>query len=64
VVVVSLGLATGRIRPDNAASLVAAGLLSVLVFPSLGLLLARRSGDAVGADGSIDNARAGFDGDA
>jgi Kef-type K+ transport system membrane component KefB len=37
VVITTLGVATGRMFPDNAAALVGAGLLSVLIFPVVGL---------------------------
>ncbi len=42
VVITTVALAEGRIRADNAASLVAAGLLSVVIFPASGLMLLRR----------------------
>jgi len=32
----------GEVRPINAASLVAAGMLSVLIFPALSLAILRR----------------------
>ncbi len=35
VAITEIGLATGEMRPENAAALVGAGLLSVLVFPML-----------------------------
>ena len=37
VVITAIGTAEGRIRPENASALVAAGILSVLLFPALGL---------------------------
>ncbi len=37
VVITTLGLSEGRMRPENAAALVGAGMLSVLIFPMLGL---------------------------
>jgi len=37
VVITDLGVSTGRMRPVNAAALVAAAIISVLVFPLLGL---------------------------
>ena len=44
VVITTLGVETHRMRPQNAAALVAAGMLSVLLYPLLGLrLLARRA---------------------
>jgi len=33
VVITGIGVATGQMRPDNAAAMVVAGLLSVVVFP-------------------------------
>jgi Kef-type K+ transport system membrane component KefB len=42
VVITSIGTAEGRMRPENAAALVGAGLLSVLVFPAVGLHQLRR----------------------
>jgi hypothetical protein len=57
VVITSIALTEGKMRPDNAASLVAAGLLSVLLFPVIGLWRMREAGlavaitdDAAGAD--------------
>lgn len=43
VVITGLGVSTGRMRPDNAAAMVGAGLLSVVVFP-LVALATRRDG--------------------
>lgn len=43
VVVTGLGVAEGMMRPDNAAAMVGAGLLSVVVFPILGLSFHGRS---------------------
>lgn len=42
VVATSLGVTIGEVRPVNAASLVAAGMLSVLLFPASSLALLRR----------------------
>jgi hypothetical protein len=36
VVITEIGTSTGRMRPDNATALLAAGMLSVLVFPLSG----------------------------
>ncbi len=44
VVITSIATAEHRIRPVNAASLVAAGMLSVLVFPALALWRMRSTG--------------------
>jgi Kef-type K+ transport system membrane component KefB len=54
VVITSIALAEGKMLPVNAASLVAAGMLSVLLFPAAGLLLMRNAGLAV-AITEIDN---------
>lgn len=43
VAITTLGLDTGRMLPENAAALVAAGMLSVLCFPAIGLALRRHS---------------------
>jgi Kef-type K+ transport system membrane component KefB len=53
VVISELGKATGRMLPENAAALVGAGILSVLVFPLAALSLRRRS-----AAGTASPARA------
>ena len=42
VAITEIGLATGEMRPENAAALVGAGLLSVLVFPMLAKSIGRR----------------------
>jgi Kef-type K+ transport system membrane component KefB len=41
VVATTLGVSIGEVRPINAASLVAAGMLSVLIFPATALALLR-----------------------
>jgi Kef-type K+ transport system membrane component KefB len=43
VAITEIGLATGEMRPENAAALVGAGLVSVLVFPLLAKLAAGRA---------------------
>ena len=43
VVATKIGVAVGELRPVNAASLVAAGMLSVLIFPMAALTFLRRS---------------------
>ena len=46
VVIASIGVSEGRLLPENAAALVCAGLLSVLVLPATGLrVLKSRSGE-------------------
>jgi len=42
VVGAQIGVTTGELRPINAASMIAAGMLSVLIFPALALLGLRR----------------------
>ena len=46
VVITGIGLETGRMRPENAAALVGAGMLSVLIFPLVGFALHRRAATA------------------
>jgi Kef-type K+ transport system membrane component KefB len=50
VVITSIATAEGRILPVNAAALVAAGMLSVLLFPALGLWRLRATGGAAARD--------------
>jgi hypothetical protein len=50
VVITTIGVSAGRMRPENAAALVGAGMLSVLIFPAIGLRKLR----AV-AEGQADN---------
>lgn len=49
VVITEIGLDTGRMRPENAAALVGAGMVSVLVFPLSGFALLQRSGSSAPA---------------
>ena len=44
VVITTIGLETGRMKPVNAAALVGAAMLSVLIYPSAALALLRRAG--------------------
>lgn len=53
VVITEIGLSTGRMLPANAAALVGAGMLSVLIFPLVGFALRRR------ADPALDEIAAG-----
>jgi len=46
VVITAIGTAEGRIRPENAAALVGAGMVSVLCFPAMGLRMLRNAGNA------------------
>ncbi|MCB0997754.1 MAG: cation:proton antiporter [Acidimicrobiales bacterium] len=45
VVIAEIGLSTGQMRSDNAAGLVGAGLVSVIVFPIAALSIARQGVD-------------------
>jgi hypothetical protein len=42
VAITQIGLDTGRMKPENAAALVGAAMLSLLVFPFVALALRRR----------------------
>ncbi|MCJ7439463.1 MAG: cation:proton antiporter [Acidimicrobiia bacterium] len=59
VVATTLGVSIGEVRPINAASLIAAGMLSVLIFPATALALLRgeerraKLGLTPGADGAL-----------
>jgi Kef-type K+ transport system membrane component KefB len=63
VAITSIGLETDRMKPVNAAALVGAAMLSVLLFPLIGLTLRGRSPDraadtpapAAGADDDLDD---------
>src|SRR6185295_4521045 len=44
VAITEIGVATGRMRSENAAALVGAGMVSVLLFPLLALALRKRAG--------------------
>jgi Kef-type K+ transport system membrane component KefB len=55
VVITHLGLDRGDMRPENAAALVGAGMISVLIFPALSLgLLERSSRSPLRAEPSAD----------
>lgn len=47
VVATEIGVAVGEVRPVNAASLVAAGMISVLIFPMCALAVLRRPSPVV-----------------
>jgi Kef-type K+ transport system membrane component KefB len=51
VVITTLGVNEHRMKPQNAAALVAAGMLSVLVYPLLGLRWLRKGSGATDAHG-------------
>ncbi len=42
VALAEIGLSTGHMLPENAAALVGAGVLSVIVFPGIAVALNRR----------------------
>lgn len=50
VVITEIGLSTDRMLPENAAALVGAGMLSVLLFPLIGFALRRRNDRVAGSD--------------
>ncbi len=55
VVITTLGVDEHRMKPQNAAALVAAGMLSVLIYPLLGLRwLSKRADGTDGAEGAVD----------
>ena len=58
VAITKIGLDRGDMRPENAAALVAAGMLSVLIFPATAFALRRRArgrfGEAAPDAGAID----------
>jgi hypothetical protein len=49
VAATAVGLALDVVTPANAAALIAAGLLSVVIFPALSLALLRRTGPSAAA---------------
>lgn len=55
VVATQIGVDLGELKPINAASLVAAGMLSVLVFPAVALRLLGRGAPAVSGDAEPDD---------
>ncbi|MEX0767274.1 MAG: cation:proton antiporter [Microthrixaceae bacterium] len=50
VVITQIGLETGSMRPGNAAALVGAGMLSVLIFPLLGFAVLGNAEDVEGSE--------------
>jgi hypothetical protein len=58
VVITTLGVEEHRMKPQNAAALVAAGMLSVLVYPMIGLRRLSKAHKAAGiAERSEDDDR-------
>jgi Kef-type K+ transport system membrane component KefB len=56
VVITTLGVSEHRMKPQNAAALVAAGMLSVLIYPLVGLRWLEKGSKATGAPGSPEHA--------
>ena len=52
VVIADIGVAAGKMTHENAAALIAAGILSVLLFPITGLRLLQRGGARTGPGGA------------
>jgi Kef-type K+ transport system membrane component KefB len=52
VVIADLGVAAGKMTHENASALIAAGILSVLIFPITGLRLLQRGGVRAGPGGA------------
>ena len=56
VALAQIGLSTGHMLPENAAALVGAGVLSVVLFPGLAVALNKRSsGSAAASRGQDDS---------
>jgi len=63
IALAAIGLSTGVMLPANAAALVGAGVLSVLVYPLIAIALARRGGTVpAGPDAAAAGRGAGGDG--
>jgi Kef-type K+ transport system membrane component KefB len=56
VAITSIGLAEGKMRPSTAVALVTAGVLSVLIFPTVGLVLRTRGELAAAAPSAAERA--------
>jgi hypothetical protein len=56
VVITTLGVSEHRMKPQNAAALVAAGMLSVLIYPLVGLHWLEKGSKATGAAGRSEHA--------
>lgn len=52
-----IGLETGKMLPENAAALVGAGVLSVLVYPAIAVAIDRRLDRTLGAPDAPDETR-------
>src|SRR4029077_18990696 len=55
VVITSIGVSTNRMRPENAAALVGAGMISVAVFPLVGFMLRKRAGHVTAGSAELDD---------
>jgi hypothetical protein len=58
IALAAIGLSDGVMLPSNAAALVGAGVVSVLVFPSMATLLRRRAGPSSDPGGDERGQRA------
>jgi Kef-type K+ transport system membrane component KefB len=58
VALAEIGLRDGKMLPSNAAALVGAGALSVLVYPAIATALAKKDPPAPGPDGAVPAPRA------
>ena len=56
VVITTIGVDEHKMRPENASALVAAGMLSVLVYPIIGFRRLRRDPESAGTNGANDAA--------
>ena len=56
VVITTIGVDEHKMRPENASALVAAGMLSVLVYPIIGFRRLRRDPESAGTSGANDAA--------
>jgi Kef-type K+ transport system membrane component KefB len=63
VVITTIGVAEGRMRPENASALVAAGMLSVLLYPMIARLLLRRSTPTLPSPSPVTSAERSSGGD-
>lgn len=55
VVITGIGVSAGRMRPENAAALVAAGILSVVLYPMVGIRLLRPNRPGTEAQGAVES---------
>jgi hypothetical protein len=60
VAITEIGVATGRMRPENAAALIGAAILSVLLFSHSALILRRRGQTRFPAAGHSEARETGY----